>query len=344
MPWGAAIAAVGAVAGSAISSSAAGDASDAQQASSAAALAQQQQQFNTTQKNLQPWLTAGGGALGKLSTLYGLNTTSGTASGAFNDNQPANVAAGTNAIQAATSAPTTVTDAYHQILGRDPDAAGLAYFSNLPLAQAISQIQGSAEAKQYAASGATNPYSAQGVASTAAPAAAATGTSATSSVDPNADFYLSPDYQFQLTQGLKGLTAKGSATNGTNNGAQQKAEIDYAGNLASGQYQNYKNGLLSLAGLGSGASSTAATTGQSNANSQSAITTNAGNNLASSYLGQGTIASNGINSVAGQLGSNSGSIGRYFTGQSLGDAPSLDYVNTQAPALSPIFGSPGSGF
>lgn len=131
-----------------------------------------------------------------------------------------------------------------------------------------------------------------------------------STVDPNADFYKSPDYNFQLSQGLGGLTAKGAATNGTDNGATRKAEIDYAGNLASGQYQNYKNGLLTLAGLGGSSAGTSGYLGQANANAQSAgysnigsTLTSQGNATASSYLGQGAIAQKaltGLGSVAQQ--------------------------------------------
>lgn len=62
MPW----AAAAAVAGAAITSSAAGDASDQQAASSQAALNENAREFDTIQKNQQPWMQAGTDALGKL--------------------------------------------------------------------------------------------------------------------------------------------------------------------------------------------------------------------------------------------------------------------------------------
>lgn len=63
MPWGAAIAAVGAIGGAAMQSNAAGDAADAQQAAADRSLAEQRRQFDTTRQDLMPWLNAGQDAL-----------------------------------------------------------------------------------------------------------------------------------------------------------------------------------------------------------------------------------------------------------------------------------------
>ncbi|MDE2458613.1 MAG: hypothetical protein KGL20_05190 [Rhodospirillales bacterium] len=120
-----------------------------------------------------------------------------------------------------------------------------------------------------------------------------------STVNPNASFYLSPDYNFTLTQGLKGLTAQGAATNGTDNGATQKAEIAYAGNLASGQYDNYKSGLLSLAGLGQSAATGANYSTAGTSANESSLAAQNGSNQASAILGQGSIGSNLASSLAG---------------------------------------------
>lgn len=54
-------------------SSAAQQATAAQSAASQAAIAEQQREFDTQQKNLQPWLTAGTNALSSQSDLLGLN-------------------------------------------------------------------------------------------------------------------------------------------------------------------------------------------------------------------------------------------------------------------------------
>ena len=138
-----------------------------------------------------------------------------------------------------------------------------------------------------------------------------------STVNPDASFYLSPDYNFALTQGLKGLTAQGAAASGTNNGEQIKDEIQYAGGLASSQYDNYKQGLLSLAGLGSQASSSLNSTSAATAANAGDVAATGGNQLASSYLGLGT--------EAGKLAS---SLGSSFAGTSTGAA-----VNTYLGGL-----------
>jgi hypothetical protein len=115
-----------------------------------------------------------------------------------------------------------------------------------------------------------------------------------SNVNRFSTFWQSPDYQFALTQGEKGITAQGAAVNGTDSGALRKAEEGYAGNLASGQYDTYKNGLLSLAGLGQTASGQASTVGQSNANATSALQQNMGDNLGSSFAAFGNMVGKGI--------------------------------------------------
>jgi hypothetical protein len=119
-----------------------------------------------------------------------------------------------------------------------------------------------------------------------------------STVNPDASFYLSPDYNFALTQGLKGITASGAATNGTDNGATDKAEIAYAGNLASSQYSNYVSNLQNLAGVGQDAAAEVNTaTGATSANASKAETT-AGSNQAAADLGEGTTEVGALNNLA----------------------------------------------
>lgn len=271
MPVGAIIGGVGAIGSALIGSSATSDAANAQQQSSAAALAQNEQQFNRTQANEAPWLAAGGGALGRLSSLYALNPPSGAGTGT-----------GT---------------------GTGTGAGGTGGSSANP-------AQASYDANAHGGLPANNP-----------------------AVPPGADFYLSPDYNFTLNRGLSGLTAQGAAGSGTDNGATRKSEISFAGNLAAGQYQNYKNTLLNLAGLGGTANGQAATTGQENANANSTILTNQGNNLASSYLGQGGIAQKGLTDLAGQAT-------QYLNGQSV-DPISVGSINSVPLTNQPIAGLGG---
>jgi hypothetical protein len=84
MPTGAAIGGASLI-GGLISSSAAHDASKAQAESAGNALAFQKQTFDTTQKNLQPFMDTGKGAMYSLAQLYGIGSPGGSGD-AFNDN------------------------------------------------------------------------------------------------------------------------------------------------------------------------------------------------------------------------------------------------------------------
>jgi hypothetical protein len=155
-------------------------------------------------------------------------------------------------------------------------------------------------------------------------------------VDPNATFYQSPDYQFALSQGVKGVDAGASARHMLDSGATRKAEIKYAGNLASGQFGSYAQRLASLAGIGQdavtrgidnnrnfatlygnaqlGQGTNLANTGTTYGNNFAAAATNYGNNYATTVqnaannqanaaLAGGANISNTINGVAGAANS-----------------------------------------
>lgn len=112
-------------------------------------------------------------------------------------------------------------------------------------------------------------------------------------------FYKSPDYQFTLKQGIGGVDAGASATGSLDSGATRKAEIAYAGNLASSQFNDYANRLAGIAGVGQTATAGTAAAGTNSANQISAAYGNQGNQLASSYLAQGNAYSQGISQLAG---------------------------------------------
>lgn len=134
-----------------------------------------------------------------------------------------------------------------------------------------------------------------------------------STVNPDASFYLSPDFNFNLTQGLKGLTAQGAATSGLDNGAQQKAEIQYAGNLASENYNQYVTNLQNLAGLGASAAGQVNNATSTTSGNISSTQQTAGSNASASTLAQGQIdaglLSNLTNTATGYLNSNPGTSG-----------------------------------
>lgn len=155
-------------------------------------------------------------------------------------------------------------------------------------------------------------------------------------LDPNGTFYQSPDYQFALNEGIKGVDTGASARGMLDSGATRKAEIKYAGNLASGQFGNYAARLAALAGVGQTAAANSvnnnntyggrvadannsyatqygnaqlglgtnlANTSTTYGNNYASSVQNAANNQANATLAQGANTSNAINGLAGQAGS-----------------------------------------
>lgn len=120
-------------------------------------------------------------------------------------------------------------------------------------------------------------------------------------------FFKSPDYQFRMDEQGRALTARNAALGIQDSGAAQKAALQYSGNLASGEFNNYANRLASLAGVGQNAANQSAAQGQNFANSMGNVLGNNAQNLASSYATQG--AANG--QMWGNLaGIGSGLLGR----------------------------------
>ncbi|XTQ92553.1 hypothetical protein ACQR5W_11575 [Xanthomonas sacchari] len=66
-------------------------------------------------------------------------------------------------------------------------------------------------------------------------------------------FNESPDYQWTQQQGLQALDRSAAARGSLYSGGQTADVLKYSQGLASQNYNNYKNGLLQLAGMGQGA-------------------------------------------------------------------------------------------
>lgn len=130
-----------------------------------------------------------------------------------------------------------------------------------------------------------------------APAAGSAGNAATGP-DMSA-FFESPDYQFNLAEGQKGIDRSLLARGRGLSGAGVRESARYASGLASGEFGNFFNRLTTLAGLGSAATNTSAQAGLTTAANNANIITNAGNARASAYL-QGAQGVN--NAVQGGLG------------------------------------------
>lgn len=142
----------------------------------------------------------------------------------------------------------------------------------------------------------------------------AEGRTAPAVTSPMDAFTKSPDYQFRLNEQNRNLTARNSALGIQDSGAAQKAALQYSGNLASGEFNNYANRLASLAGVGQSAANQSASLGQNFANNFGNLQTQNAQNLGSSYATQGAINGNMWGNLAG-IGS--GLINKYpFGGQS----------------------------
>jgi hypothetical protein len=137
-------------------------------------------------------------------------------------------------------------------------------------------------------------------------------------------FYSSPDYQFALTEGLKGVENSAAARGGLYSGNAMRALQERGAGIASQQYGNYVNRLAALAGIGQSATQTGAQLGAQ-------MSGNVSNLLAA----QGDARASGIAGSANAWGSALGTIG------SLG----YDYFRNRSPVnngtMALNYGGPG---
>jgi hypothetical protein len=116
-------------------------------------------------------------------------------------------------------------------------------------------------------------------------------------------FTQSPDYSFALSQGTQAMQRAAAAGGTLISGGQLKAGQEFGQGLATQQYGNYFNRLLSLSQLGqsaaSGISSSAVQSGANIGNSQQA----AGQALASGTVGSANAISGGLTGATSSLSS-----------------------------------------
>lgn len=114
-------------------------------------------------------------------------------------------------------------------------------------------------------------------------------------------FTNTPDYQFAFQQGLQAMQRSAAAGGTLISGGQQKAGQEFGQGLATQQYGNYFNRLLSLSQIGQGAAgataSNAITSGNSIANTTGAI----GASQAAGTTGAATALSSGLSGVSSSV-------------------------------------------
>lgn len=246
------VGAAGSVLSSNAQSKAAKSAAGASQAATDASIAEQRRQFDIAQQNQQPWLNTGTVALGQLASLYGLST--GGSTSQLRPEQSFNESG---------------------YLSANPDVA----------ASLQQGAFGGSALNHYNEYGRTEGR--QGGYATTGQVGAATPTP--SGMDA---FFTSPDYQFRQNEQARALTARNASLGIQDSGAAQKAALQYSGNLASGEFNNYANRLASLAGVGQSAANQSAQIGQNFANNFSNLQGQNAQNLGSSYMQQGQNTAN----------------------------------------------------
>lgn len=119
---------------------------------------------------------------------------------------------------------------------------------------------------------------------------------------PGADysnFFASPDYQFRREQGTQGIERTASAQGLTGSGNALAALADYNSNLAAGEFSNYFNRQLALAGAGQAATNTATTAGMNASNNIGASLQNAADSRASGIADSANAWGNALGTVGG---------------------------------------------
>lgn len=114
-------------------------------------------------------------------------------------------------------------------------------------------------------------------------------------------FTASPDYQFRQDEQARALTARNAALGIQDSGAAQKSALQYSGNLASGEFNNYANRLSGLAGVGQTAAAQNQSLGQSYAGQVNNIQNTQAQALGSSYINKGNIYGNLWSNIGGRV-------------------------------------------
>lgn len=115
-------------------------------------------------------------------------------------------------------------------------------------------------------------------------------------------FFQSPDYQFRKDQGMQGIENSFSASGGAKSGNALKALADFNSNLASGEFGNYFNRQLALAGQGQAATSTSTGAGVATGQIVGNALQNSSNARASGVAGQYNALGAGLSGIGQGLG------------------------------------------
>lgn len=277
-----------AVVGGAINANASKSAAGAQAGAADRATAAQEGMFNRTVQNNAPYNQAGQAASARLSNLLGI----GTPQQIGPNGQPVSY--------------DPITQAYHDIVGRDPEAAGLAAWqarlaSGIPIEQIRAEMAATPEAQ--------GPHGTWQAPAGAGATVADPAYGSLAKPFSMEDFHLDPGIQFQTQQGNLALTNSAAAKNGVLSGGALKDFIAYNQGMAGTGYQSAYDrymqnkqftlgSLMGVSQLGQTAASNGSTGGSSYAQGIAGTMTGAGNATAAGTMGAGNAMAGGISGAA----------------------------------------------
>lgn len=323
-----------AVVGGVVSSSSAGKASSAQQKAADKAAATQQGMFDTTQKNLAPYMATGSAANNQLAYLMGLpgygNTQ--TKDQIYQSLLPQYTSSGAggamNALQTAQNGGTVGASSMFKSNNDEQDFLNWLSSNNISTGGGGSSVDYNGLNSAVDAAFAAQGQEGSGYGSLAKPV-----------VMDQAHLEQTPGYQFNLTQGLKATQNAASARGLGSSGAALKGAASYATGLADNTYQqqfaneitNQTNQYNRLAGIANSGQSAAAGLGATSAQVGSNIANSqigAGNAAAAGAIGTGNAISGGISNAANSYYMNQLMQGMYGSGggNSYGDAEFAGYA------------------
>lgn len=131
-------------------------------------------------------------------------------------------------------------------------------------------------------------------------------------------FQNSPDYQFALDQGFKGLDRSAAAKGRLYSGGYGEDLTKFGQGLATQNYQNYMNNLGRLSNTGQSTASGLGLLGANFANNAAQNTIGAGQARASGYMDQGNAYGNAFNQLGGLAGNYFGNQGGFYLGNNSG--------------------------
>lgn len=123
-------------------------------------------------------------------------------------------------------------------------------------------------------------------------------------------FTQSPDYQFNLSQGLGAIDKSAASRGGLYSGATMKAAQRFGSGLASQQFSDYFNRLSGLSSSGQNAATSLLGAGTNTAQGLGGIYQNQGqnaaNNIMSQFQGWGNLANQAVGAISGGMGGGAG--------------------------------------